>query len=509
MHASRPRHVVRLRITLMGIEPAIWRDVVIDRSARLSELHEAIQIVFGADRADHHVFVDRCDAFVAQDAPWGGLPPSARRWGDRWTMIDLRDPTVHDESSVTVAQATLASNPLYYSWRAADPWWCRIDALEDDVLNADSPRLRLTDGANRSPLRECPDAATYDTWLRVLERPDHPDHADVRAALDRSVGPWACFDPAEFLVDEARSELDDAVARPHARRDSGFGAWRHSPLHALMDEFPSSHRRGLEAHVRRSGLLMPPVITNDDAATITEPFLWFITAAVRDGLPLVDGALAPATAERAAEALGRAVEDMGEIVAAARQLGLLYARTGLLRAPRRATDLMVHPTSLWRLMAAELLGRRLAGTDESVNALFVLGIADGTLASGDPDAGLSRIAAAMDVLRGVRRQRYAGAWREVGDYAYAGYGRHYDDHGGRCDFSDDPSHPSPYEGWLADRRSALDTSEPSGLIPHEIGLPKLLAPMVRTLAPLGLRRDVAGTWVVPDSLREFARAALT
>ncbi|WP_375384507.1 hypothetical protein [uncultured Microbacterium sp.] len=519
MKSPRPRVVVRLRLTLLGIDPAVWRDIIIDKYAPLSELHQAIQLAFDGDMDAHHLFRSTSAGEVGLDEsltagrdwpPFSADPyrmvrtRSATRWGNRWTMIDLRDPTVEDESSVTVGNVVHIANPLFYSWQASTLWSCRVDAYEDAVLEPSSPRVALTDGANRAPLSGCPDAATYDGWLRILEETAHDDHIALREMLDRAVGPWARFDPAEFDVDDARSRFAEHFAG-RRRNQSTYDNWHLPPLEYLVRQFPESNRPGLRRHIQRSAVRMPAVVTRDDAAALVRPFHWLVTAAGDDGIAFADGSLPGPVVRDATENLPGGLDAVRPLVAAAKQLGLLYLRRGRLHAPRAAKDAHAHPLQLWQLMATQLLRRRMPGGDELTNTLFLLALADGSLAD-DSDAGLSRIIAATKLIAGDR------GWLGY-DRSWPGYDRRWRERSLDLYVGRDEGfvQPSPYERWRAEHRGSLVLSEPSEADrdAQKSRLLAELAPLIRTLAPLGLARTDEGAWIVPDGLREFARAALT
>lgn len=44
---SKPEQIARLRISLEGIEPVIWRQVEVPLTATLKALHDLIQAAFG------------------------------------------------------------------------------------------------------------------------------------------------------------------------------------------------------------------------------------------------------------------------------------------------------------------------------------------------------------------------------------------------------------------------------------------------------------------------------
>ena len=163
MRSPALRHVIRLRLTLVGPVPEIWREVVVDRELSLADLRGIIRAVFDGQICRHHLYTDTLDSPV-----WSR---SRRRWGDRLTMIDLRDPTIIDESTARIGRVLRDARPLYYGHTCEDGWLVEIEALEDDLVEASAPPARVTGGERRAPLACCRGAYEHAVLVGVLDRP--------------------------------------------------------------------------------------------------------------------------------------------------------------------------------------------------------------------------------------------------------------------------------------------------------------------------------------------------
>jgi hypothetical protein len=240
----------RLRVTMLGTTADVQREIWVDGALALGTLHGAIAAAFDRtappdrQREVRHLFASRAPVL-----PWEGnddryddrRDPSAdpwfsgwhtdplpwrydwhhrstpRRWGDRWTMIECRDPAVVDESTVTVGVTLDAQHPLFYSVRVDDAWWFEIESVGIEMRHPDAARIELASGRGRAPLAICPDPTTWNTWMQAVADPAHDDHDETLQRIDRALGPWTTFDPTEF-DEPATREVVAASENPAAAR---------------------------------------------------------------------------------------------------------------------------------------------------------------------------------------------------------------------------------------------------------------------------------------------------
>ena len=254
-------------------------------------------------------------------------------------------------------------------------------------------------------------------------------------------------------------------------------------------------------------------------------------AATNGGIPLIDGKADPSVVQAGVEALGCDEERMRRLIAFAKRGHLLYSRSGKLMANKRSAAAARRPSELWSLLARELV-RTVAPFDSG--ALFLLAMADGTLV--DPAIGARPAAQAQALLRD--HHRYP-AW----DYG----GAHNDECEDACDCPSDGSETwhdivarairdaasggsgdgarpvaAQFTGldarelgfdpdWIDDpatRRYALATRRGDDLPVDETKLLADLGDLIQLLSLFGLERTDDDTWIVPPTLREFARECL-
>lgn len=522
MRSPALRHVIRLRLTLVGPVPEIWREVVVDRELSLADLRSIITTVFDGQNCRHHLYTDTLDSPV-----WSR---SRRRWGDRLTMIDLRDPTIIDESTARIGRVLRDARPLYCGHTCEDGLLVEIEAFEDDLVEASAPPARVTGGERRAPLACCRGGYEHAVLVGVLEDPDHPQHEALLGRIQRTVGPWSHFDPDELDLADAQRRLDILDLGP---RDvhAGQRPAHTGPLEWLVQRLPRAARAGLERHLAASGLDLPAVVTTEEARASTREFRWILARAAEGGIPLTGGNVDPDFVRAGAAALGCSEERMLRLVALSKRGRLVYARSGRLRANKRSAAAAQNPSDLWSLLARELV-RAIA--PPTSGDLLLLAIADGSLA--DSAIGMRRSAEALALLRHGHRQSMwnwedrrfddcdqacdcpragSGTWHDVVAQAirnaaaeganegavpvaaqFTGFEAR--EFGFVSDWFEDPA-AGPYA--VATR---VDDDPPL----DETAILRELDDLIHLLSMFGLERVDDGSWIVPPTLQEFARESL-
>ena len=84
---SQTEQIARLRISLEGIEPAIWRQVEVSLTATLKALHDVIQAAFGWEGYHLHLFEAGEDRYGVPDHEWDGLRPIRSEKATRLTAL--------------------------------------------------------------------------------------------------------------------------------------------------------------------------------------------------------------------------------------------------------------------------------------------------------------------------------------------------------------------------------------------------------------------------------------
>lgn len=532
MRSSALRHLVPLRLTLAGTHPEIWREVVVDHDLSLDDLRRIVQSVFPVFDCRHHIFTDSLES--------PGWSRTRRRWGDRWTMIDFRDPTIIDETTARVGTVLTGSEPIYFTHSCDADWLVEIERGVDDIAPASVPRSRIVGGERHSPFGCARGPYEFEVLVAVLDDPDHPDHERLRASVDAALGPWGAFDPVALDIDPAQQTWIDSPDETR-RREASL-------LPSIVNRFPRLAVPGLHRHLAAAGIHLPLVVTTDDAAALTHDFRWLIDRADRDGVLLSDGTVDDAFVAEGCDALHRDQRYVLALVSTARRMRLLYSRSGRLIPKKAVVTAAASATALWTTLAEAIAA--LTVVPSMIRDLLLLAIADGSLAR---DGGVASAAAAALAESGRRRRVSAPGWAYDDfsyrrSYMYADQDCRQDCDCPRVDGStwhdivasairsaaasaggdgivvaatmdiDELSDAGVRPEWVAhttaSRADYFDPCDPgfissAGDSEHDDGAAFIreAADLLEILALFGLEGDPGG-WVVPPTLQEFARAAL-
>jgi Plasmid pRiA4b ORF-3-like protein len=190
--------IVRVSITLLDVDPAIWRRIEVPANFTLEALHDVVQTVMGwADYHLHH--------FQFGDVMYG-VPSSEDREMNDGRKIKLSTALVDGERT------------FQYLYDYGDGWCCVV------VLEAVAPMRpgfvypRLVEGARRGPPEDVGGPWGYGEFLEAIADPKHERHAELRD--------WSGddFDPQQFDIDEINRRLAALAPRKSSRRKSAKSA---------------------------------------------------------------------------------------------------------------------------------------------------------------------------------------------------------------------------------------------------------------------------------------------
>lgn len=397
MPPRSPRRILRLRISLVGIEPEIWRTIDVDDSLTLDQFHRVVQVAFGWLDSHLHRFTD--------DDPWvtrNGIPRIGRQpraWVDAWSLAegvdDIDGNREEDEAATTIGDAMQHDGPLWYTYDLGDNWLHRIDLIDRDVARANESLARLIVGERRAPFEDSGGRPGYEEKCAILADPEHPEHAWITEWAASAVGPWGATDLEDADLIGAQGELDSLFditgADLSGLENASTGVTPDSPIALLASELPVPFRSNLRRHLRRSGLLAPGELP-DDVGEAAASFAWLIDRVGIDGLTLTKaGWMPPAVVLDGMTTLGWRDGWIGEanredltmpmhkLRASAERLRLIRKVKGRLEVPVRMRSLIGQPALLAGQIARMLLRQRMTDVGRTAGTLLVLGLADGSI----------------------------------------------------------------------------------------------------------------------------------
>jgi hypothetical protein len=185
--ARRPaaaKNVHRLKVTLRGSKPPIWRRFEVPSDATLARLHAVIQLGFGWE--DCHLWV-----FETLSGRFGSSDPD----------LEIRSA----ESKKLSAVADWPGDKLRYEYDFGDGW--DHDIVVEAVQPAEPGVVypRCIAGRRACPPEDCGGIWGYYELLNTLANPGHENHAQMLRWL--GISSPADFDPDRFDLEEANQYL--------------------------------------------------------------------------------------------------------------------------------------------------------------------------------------------------------------------------------------------------------------------------------------------------------------
>jgi hypothetical protein len=183
--------IVRVYLTMLDADPAIWRRVELAADASLKHLHDVIQAVMGwQDYHLHHFEI-------------GGA-----RYGQATPDLELAD-----ERKLTLVRLGRDGGRAFeYVYDYGDEWHCALvlEALVDARPGVAYPRV--VDGARRGPPEDVGGPLGYIDFLEAIADPKHERHAELTEWIGGG------FDPDAFDIGAMNRALARLAPKPRGRR---------------------------------------------------------------------------------------------------------------------------------------------------------------------------------------------------------------------------------------------------------------------------------------------------
>lgn len=376
--------LLRVKVSIVGSEPAVWRLLELDPSLTLDRVHEIIQTAVGWRDSHLHSFTDT-DPYVRLRAV-NGIVREPRRWVPLDLLEDDEDAL--PETDWTLGQIlTPESGPLFYEYDVGDGWIHRLELTGTLPTPANTPRARLLDGARRAPLEDSGGIGGYHDLLDALADPGHEDHKNLQAWVAWTAGPWQQFDPEQLDIKAVNNELALRFPAPSANE---HGPGSESLTQELTNRIPPGLRREFRSYLHAAGLDGPPTVEADVAEKMTAPYLWLARRIGLDGLSLTAaGWLPPAVVREAMTELGWAKDWIGkanredqtlpvlQLRESAQRLGLIRKIKGRLVLTSAAKRLLDDPAGLWLVLARAVAHRHRHDSKRDATLLLLLEVAAG------------------------------------------------------------------------------------------------------------------------------------
>ncbi len=170
--------IFRLKLTLAGIEPGIWRRIHVPGGMTLRELHEVIQVAMGWESEHLHSFTIDGETY--------GRPDAFTR--------------TKNDAGVAVEVVVEKGRRFVYTYDFGDSWQHEI--VVEDLVEDDGGQLPACTGGKRAcPPEDCGGVWGYEKVLAAVKDPNRPDHAERLEWLGDG------FDPEAFDVEQVNRQL--------------------------------------------------------------------------------------------------------------------------------------------------------------------------------------------------------------------------------------------------------------------------------------------------------------
>jgi hypothetical protein len=185
--------VHRIKVTIAGSKPPIWRRLEVPSAISLVGLHEVLQTAFEWDGGHLWLFEAGADTFGVEDV---GVPSK-------------------DARRVTLGKAAPRRGfRMSYVYDFGDDWRHKIEVEDIAAAEPGVSYPRCLTGRRAAPPEDCGGVWGYAELIEILGDPEHPEFEE---RLDRlGVDSADEFDPAEFSaaeVNEMLAQLAEARTR--------------------------------------------------------------------------------------------------------------------------------------------------------------------------------------------------------------------------------------------------------------------------------------------------------
>lgn len=179
---ARIDKVYSLRLTLAGIQPRIWRRLMVRETMWLSRLHEAVQLVFGWYDYQTHVF-----------------QVGDKRYGN---PLNHDGVVIEDDRDVTLADAHFSGHDrISYDYLFVEGW--HVDIRREKTVAAEKGGIypRCVAGERAGPPEDCGGVDAYKDMLYCLKHPE--------TDLGREWREWLSpdYDPEKYSLETSNRSL--------------------------------------------------------------------------------------------------------------------------------------------------------------------------------------------------------------------------------------------------------------------------------------------------------------
>lgn len=176
--------IFQVDISILNLEPVIWRQVEIPSDISLADFHLIIQKAMGWSNKYKHRFVKETTFYS----------PTAELLDEEYSCVEYKNVKLSDLLEVT-------KDKIIYNYDLKDNWAHEVlletrKPAEDGVTYP-----RILDGEGNCPPERCGGVVGFNEILDILDNPDHMDYEDTIEFLGSD------YDPDFFDLEGANREI--------------------------------------------------------------------------------------------------------------------------------------------------------------------------------------------------------------------------------------------------------------------------------------------------------------
>lgn len=191
---SQPDDIFQVRVTLVDVEPPIWRRLLVPQGLTLPRLHAVLQVVMGWTNSHLYQFKvgDVCFAEPHEEFEPGPI----------------------DNRRITLNQiAPRRGLTCIYEYDFGDGWEHLIEVEDELPVETVAGQVpRCVGGTRACPPEDCGGPYGFAEFLQAIRNPDHPEHDGYLEWAGRE------FDPEAFDLEGVNRVLARYARRPRAGR---------------------------------------------------------------------------------------------------------------------------------------------------------------------------------------------------------------------------------------------------------------------------------------------------
>jgi tetratricopeptide (TPR) repeat protein len=150
----------KLKLTIQGVEPPIWRRLLVRGDTNLAALHDIIQTVMGWGDSHLHVF-------TIEKVEYG-------------SCFDEDELEFEDDSGYILDDVLDGKKMKFsYMYDFGDSWEIEVAVEAVEPVDEDNVYPVCLAGERSGPMEDSGGAWGYSEKLEILQNPEHPDYADI------------------------------------------------------------------------------------------------------------------------------------------------------------------------------------------------------------------------------------------------------------------------------------------------------------------------------------------